>query len=104
MSTRKSNPSFSTSLTAALLIALLQAAHTAPTSPKIGARATSVLKVGDLSFKDLNHNGVVDQYEDWRLPVERRVSDLVSKMTLEEKAGLMKIASLNSRSLDDYIN
>ena len=40
-------------------------------------------------FRDLNHNGQLDPYEDSRLPVETRVTDLLSRMTLAEKAGLM---------------
>ena len=42
-----------------------------------------------LPFKDLNKNGVLDPYEDWRLPVSERAKDLASKMTVEEIAGLM---------------
>ena len=42
-----------------------------------------------LPFKDLNKNGVLDPYEDWRLPVNERAKDLASKMTVEEIAGLM---------------
>ncbi len=37
--------------------------------------------------RDLNENGEVDPYENWRLPVEERVEDLLSRMTLEEKIG-----------------
>jgi beta-glucosidase len=37
----------------------------------------------------LNKNGKLDPYEDNRLPIEERVADLLSQMTLEEKAGLM---------------
>jgi len=40
-------------------------------------------------FRDLNHNGTMEPYEDPSLPVEVRVDDLVSRMTLEEKAGLL---------------
>ena len=40
-------------------------------------------------FRDLNRNGVLDPYEDPRLPVAERVEDLLSRMTLEDKAGLM---------------
>jgi beta-glucosidase len=36
--------------------------------------------------RDLNRNGVVDPYEDWQLPPSARVEDLVSRMTLSEKA------------------
>src|SRR6266852_249927 len=42
-----------------------------------------------LQFKDLNRNGVLDPYEDWRLSPEQRARDLVARMTLEEKAGTM---------------
>ena len=41
------------------------------------------------AYRDLNKNGHMDPYEDPRRPLEERVSDLLSQMTLEEKAGLM---------------
>ncbi len=40
-------------------------------------------------YRDLNRNGVMDPYEDPRLPVEARVDDLVARLSLAEKAGLM---------------
>jgi beta-glucosidase len=40
-------------------------------------------------FRDLNHNGTMEPYEDPSLPVEERVADLLARMTLEEKAGLL---------------
>ncbi|MFD3694887.1 glycoside hydrolase family 3 protein [Streptomyces sp. NPDC058646] len=40
-------------------------------------------------FRDLNGNGVMEPYEDPRLPVPERVADLLRRMTLEEKAGLL---------------
>ncbi|MFJ4191947.1 glycoside hydrolase family 3 protein [Kitasatospora sp. NPDC089509] len=40
-------------------------------------------------FRDLNHNGTMEPYEDPRLPVEERVEDLLARMTLAEKAALM---------------
>jgi len=40
-------------------------------------------------FRDLNHNGRLDPYEDARLPIEERVADLLAQMTLEEKAGML---------------
>jgi beta-glucosidase len=43
------------------------------------------------SFRDLNKNGILDVYEDPRQPVEARVEDLLGRMTLEEKAGLLFI-------------
>ncbi|GAA0954644.1 discoidin domain-containing protein [Virgisporangium aurantiacum] len=36
--------------------------------------------------RDLNRNGAIEPYEDWRQPVETRVDDLLGRMTLEEKA------------------
>ena len=48
-----------------------------------------ILTVAGLQFRDLNKNGVLDIYEDSRQPVEARVNDLLSQMTLEEKAGMM---------------
>jgi beta-glucosidase len=39
------------------------------------------------SYNDLNHNGRCDPYENPNLTVNERVEDLLSKMTLEEKAG-----------------
>jgi beta-glucosidase len=42
-----------------------------------------------MDFRDLNANGRLDPYEDPRRPVEERVDDLLSQLTIEEKAGLM---------------
>jgi beta-glucosidase len=39
--------------------------------------------------RDLNGNGRLDAYEDPRRPLEERVDDLLQRLTLEEKAGLM---------------
>lgn len=65
-----------------------------PEQPVIGARHVKVLSIGGLLFKDLNKNGQLDPYEDWRLPLKDRVNDLVARMSLEEKAGLMVGPSL----------
>lgn len=40
-------------------------------------------------YRDLNGNGVMDPYEDPRLPVAERVEDLLGRLSLDEKAGLM---------------
>jgi beta-glucosidase len=42
-----------------------------------------------MTFRDLNKNGRLDPYEDPNCPLEQRVEDLLSQMTLEEKAGMM---------------
>jgi beta-glucosidase len=59
--------------------------------PEIEAAKKGVLKVDGKQFRDLNGDRGLDTYEDWRNPVKQRVADLVSKMTLAEKAGLMLI-------------
>lgn len=55
-------------------------------SPNSGVK---ILTVDRLAFKDLNKNGKLDLYEDWRLPVEERAKDLASKLSVEQIAGLM---------------
>ncbi|MCF0175560.1 MAG: glycoside hydrolase family 3 protein, partial [Bacteroidales bacterium] len=42
-----------------------------------------------LRFKDLDRDGELDAYEDWRLPFRKRAEDLASKMSMEQIAGLM---------------
>ncbi len=41
------------------------------------------------AFKDLNQNGKVDVYEDWRQDTSARVDDLLSQMKDEEKAAIL---------------
>jgi beta-glucosidase len=53
---------------------------------------SSLVKQADgFAYRDLNKNGELDVYEDPRQPVEARVEDLLSQMTLEEKAGTLFI-------------
>ena len=77
-----------------VLLGWLPSSTAAAQQPAVTARKTPILTVDNLTFKDLNKNGVLDKYEDWRLPIEVRVADLISKMTLAEKAGLMVHSSL----------
>lgn len=65
-------------------------------APKIKARIKTVIEVDGLIFKDLNGNNELDRYEDWRLPTVDRINNLLSQMTLEEKAGMMMIFTLNA--------
>ena len=46
---------------------------------------TTILWVDGLTFKDLNGNGQLDVYEDWRQDVDARVKDLYDQMTREER-------------------
>ena len=101
-------PVLSTSVALAAIVAVTlaasQAASPAPAQRRVNSHGGALLKAGSLSFRDLNRNGALDPYEDWRLPAGARVADLLSRMTLEEKAGLMQIASFNANSLNDYVN
>ena len=42
-----------------------------------------------VEYRDLNGNGRMDPFEDPRLPVEERVEDLLRRLSLQEKVGLM---------------
>ena len=53
------------------------------------ARTKEIIEVDGLKFKDLNGNGTLDVYEDWRQDVSARVDDLLSQMTLDEEIGLL---------------
>jgi beta-glucosidase len=73
---------------AALLLPSLGEAQQS-TQPMLTHRSAPILTLDGLQFKDLNRNGKLDPYEDWRLSPPRRAEDLLSRMTLGEKAGLM---------------
>ena len=53
------------------------------------ASGVKILTVDGLKFKDLNRNGKLDKYEDWRLPARERAIDLAHQLSIEEIAGLM---------------
>ena len=59
----------------------------------LSARAKKTIEVDGLEFKDLDGDGQLTPYEDWRLSSRERAEDLVTRMTGEEKAGLMIIGS-----------
>ncbi|MCC9138460.1 glycoside hydrolase family 3 C-terminal domain-containing protein [Pontibacter silvestris] len=47
------------------------------------------LIIDGFTFADLNHNGKLDRYEDYRLSMQDRINDLVNQMTDEEKASML---------------
>lgn len=53
------------------------------------ASGVKILTVNGFGFKDLNKNGQLDKYEDWRLSADDRAKDLASKLSVEQIAGLM---------------
>jgi len=48
-----------------------------------------LIQVDGFAFKDLNQNGLLDVYEDWRLEANVRSEDLAKSLTVEQMAGLM---------------
>lgn len=66
--------------------------------PVLGYRSVALLKVDGYQFKDLNKNGLLDKYEDWRLSDEDRTKDLLTKMSVEEKVGFMLISTSRLKS------
>ncbi|MFI5161928.1 MAG: glycoside hydrolase family 3 N-terminal domain-containing protein [Sphingobacteriales bacterium] len=63
-----------------------------PNGPTLGYSTKSgvkILTVDGLAFKDLNKNGKLDKYEDWRLPIAARAKDLASQLSIDQIAGLM---------------
>lgn len=69
------------------------------------ASADKFIQVDDLYFKDLNGNGTLDAYEDWRQDVDTRVADLLSQMTPQEKAGSLLfacVAGQNGSTVTDF--
>jgi len=47
------------------------------------------IQADGLYFKDLNGNGTLDVYEDWRKTTDERAADLIAQMTVEEKSRFM---------------
>lgn len=71
--------------------------------PLLGYRSAKLINVGKLQFKDLNKNGKLDPYEDWRLSNDARAKNLLSQMSVEQKVGFMLISTTrlkNDRSFD----
>ena len=57
--------------------------------PTIGIASCDVIEKDGLYFRDLEGTGELYPYEDWRLDVDTRTKDLVSRMSIKEMAGLM---------------
>jgi beta-glucosidase len=78
-------------LSVSLMVPQASAVTGGNANPEIESRIKGTLKVNGKEFKDLNGNGQLDPYENWELPDDERVQDLLSQMTLEEKAAMMLI-------------
>lgn len=69
-------------------------------SPDSGVK---ILYVDGKAFKDMNRNGKLDRYEDWRLTPQQRAEDLAKQLSTEEIAGLM-LYSMHQRDLKPQLN
>ena len=72
-------------------------AEEAPVQPELVAKVKSIIEVDGLQFKDLNDNGVLDVYEDWRKTPEERADDLLAQMDATQKACQMVHLTLVSK-------
>ncbi len=82
-------------LTGLLMMTCAAPLLAAPTQPELVARAKTTITVNGLRVKDLNASGRLEPCEDWRLPARKRATDLVRRMSLAERAGMMLIAANN---------
>lgn len=77
------------SVTLAITATLAGAAQPRQAQPVLAQSGVPILHVGALTFRDLNRNGRLDGYEDWRRAPAQRADDLLARMTLSEKLGQM---------------
>lgn len=76
------------------VLAAFSSAAAASTQPDLGVRDGKIISVEGLRFRDLDRDGKLSPFEDWRLSSAQRAADLVARMTLEEKAGEMMHGTL----------
>jgi beta-glucosidase len=63
---------------------------------------TTAATAGGVRFRELNHNGTVEPYEDPRLSAEDRTADLLTRLSLPEKAGLLFHSMIGVGSPGDF--
>ena len=66
-------------------------------SLKLAGPEVRTISVDGITIRDLNKNGKLDPYEDKRNSIDERVNDLISQMTLEEKAGTMFMTMISMK-------
>lgn len=72
--------------------------------PELAARVKRMIEADGYRFKDLNGNGVLDPYEDWRLSAEDRAENLLSQMDALQKAAQMVHLTLVSKKDSWFTN
>jgi len=86
-------PAFRRLLISTAILAAMGSAAVAA-QPALGVRNGKIITVEGLRFRDLDRDGRLSPFEDWRRSSEQRADDLVARMTLEEKAGEMMHGTL----------
>lgn len=81
-----------------LLNASAMAENVAMEQPELNPRVKAVIEADGYQFIDLNGNGQLDKYEDWRLDADTRAEDLVGQMTVREKIAQMQHPTFLPRS------
>lgn len=79
--------------------------------PELSSRHKPIIEVDGYRFRDMLADGQLHPFEDWRLSPQERAEDLLSRMSLREKVGMMLINTLNSdeggrppATADRYVN
>ena len=57
--------------------------------PNLGIQ---IIEQDGFAFKDLDNNGRLDPYEDWRLPLTQRIQDFTSRFVLWQRGAACIIA------------
>lgn len=79
-----------TLLTGTLMSGMALAENTTYQQPVLAPHVKSTIEVDGYQFIDLNSNGKLDVYEDWRQDADTRANDLVAQMTVREKIAQMQ--------------
>lgn len=67
--------------------------------PNLGIQ---IIEQDGFAFKDLDNNGRLDPYEDWRLPLTQRIQDFTSRfLRIISIFILMRTCSISKRSLQE---
>ncbi|HSG54934.1 MAG TPA: glycoside hydrolase family 3 N-terminal domain-containing protein [Paracoccaceae bacterium] len=61
---------------------------------ELATRTVPLIEADGYRFRDLDRDGALTPYEDWRLTPQQRAADLLGRMTLAEKAGAMVVGNL----------
>lgn len=65
--------------------------------PELVARVKNIIEVDGYQFKDLNDNGELDAYEDWRLSAQERAENLLELIDASQMAAQMVHLTLVSK-------